>query len=389
MEGRKARGIQAAILTMSLVQMSTNGIAPILSDLGRAFPEASTSAVQFLMTFPSLLVIVFSLVSGAAARWVPKKGLAAAGCALVAASGVGAFCVHPSLAVLFFWAGLLGSGVGLVVPIAASLVTDCFVEPQRSVMMGLQSGAANAGGMLMALLGGFLAVLGWRWNYLVYLIAIPGLLLSLCALPRHTGAAAQAGGRLSLSRMVLPCLSAVAVTMLFNLVPTNLSLYMAEHAIGSAVQAGTGTTLLLLSGTLSAAVFGPIHHRLGGGTVALGFGMLTAGLLICANADSLPLLYLGSVVSGTSISMVMPHMMLQATTAHPQAAALASALVMGCSNLGAFLTPLLTGGAAALFGRPDAHLRFLLGAAAALAAALIALAGRLCAARRGRAERIA
>ena len=46
--------LKSAILTMSFVQMSTTAIAPFLADIGRAFPEAPTEKVQFLMTFPSM-----------------------------------------------------------------------------------------------------------------------------------------------------------------------------------------------------------------------------------------------------------------------------------------------------------------------------------------------
>lgn len=376
-------GIRAAILSMSLVQMSTNGIAPILSDLAAEFPTAPAAVIQLLMTFPSLFVIVFSVVSGWLARHVAKRTLAAVGCALVAGSGVGAFLLHPVIQVLFLWAAVMGAGVGLVVPIAASLVTDCFQGNQRAAMMGMQSGAANAGGMLMALLGGFLAALGWRWNYLVYLIALPGLVLSLSCLPAGPAAVSTKGeARLSLRKTALPCITAVAITILFNLVPANLSMYIAEHQLGTAAHAGTGTTLLLFSGVAVAAAFGPLHRRLGSGTVMLGFSVLAVGLLLCANASNLTVLLVGSVICGGSISLVMPCMMLRATGDQPWATAMASAVVMGCSNLGAFLTPTLTSAAAWVFGRPDTRYRFLLGAILAAAAALTGLAGRYGIARR-------
>lgn len=377
MEKHKKSGISAAILTMSLVQMSTNGIAPVLAELAREFPAASPSSIQFLMTFPSLFVVAFSLLSGLLARRIQKKALAAAGCGLVAASGMCAFLIHPSLEALFLWAGVMGTGVGLVVPVAASLVADHFTGTERSSMMGLQSGAANAGGMLMAFFGGLLAAHGWHWNYLVYLIALPGLVLSITALPRtaegvREGKAAEDRG--NLHGMLYPCLMAVLVTTLFNLVPTNLSMYLTENNIGSAVEAGKATTLLLLGGAAMAAAFGPIRQKLGGKTVMPGFGLLAVGLLLCANAHSMALICLGSLISGGSISLVMPQLMLRATTEHGRSTALASALVMGCSNLGAFLTPLFTELAALLFGRPDAGCRFLLGAGAAFLIAVLQLA---------------
>ena len=56
-------GIKAAILTMSFLQMATNAIASVLADISLAFPNASATTVQYLMTFPNLLVVVMSVVA--------------------------------------------------------------------------------------------------------------------------------------------------------------------------------------------------------------------------------------------------------------------------------------------------------------------------------------
>ena len=56
------RGMIAAILTISFLQMATNAVASILASIAATFPDASVSAVQYLMTFPNLLVVAVSMV---------------------------------------------------------------------------------------------------------------------------------------------------------------------------------------------------------------------------------------------------------------------------------------------------------------------------------------
>lgn len=120
-------GIKAAILTMSFVQMATNGIAAILGNIARDFPEASTTNVQFLMTFPSLFIFVVTLLSAWLCRYFSKKVLVESGLILVCISGI--------LSFLFIWGGILGVGVGLVAALAISLISDYFEGEEKSSLL--------------------------------------------------------------------------------------------------------------------------------------------------------------------------------------------------------------------------------------------------------------
>lgn len=342
--------IKAAILTMSVVQMGTSAIAPIMADIQGAFPAAGASTVQFLMTFPSLAVIIVSLAGAGLAARVPKKYLAALGCALFALSGILSWAVHGSLAMLFVWAGIMGLGIGLVVPMATSLVSDCFTGAERQAVMGWQSSAANIGAMLMTFFGGLAAQIHWSCNYLVYLVALPGIFFCLAGLPRTTAAPAAAGGSsggalkalLCSGAVLLNCAVSAIITMLFNLVPTNLSMYVAERGLGSSVEAGTGTSLLLLGGTCGGLLFGKVSGRLGHRVMALGFGMLTAGLLLCVSAPNIWFVYIGCLLGGSCISLVVPQLLLNGAACAGENTGMFSALIMAASNLGSFLTPVLT-----------------------------------------------
>lgn len=150
--------IKAAIFAISVVQMGANAISPILADIAAAFPQADSSSIPFLMTFPSLFVIVVSLLAASLTRHVSKKYIAAVGCGLFSLSGVLSWLFHGTLPLLFLWAAFMGVGIGLVVPMATSLVSDCFQGGEQQTVMGWQSSAANVGAMAMTFLGGLLAL---------------------------------------------------------------------------------------------------------------------------------------------------------------------------------------------------------------------------------------
>lgn len=365
--------LKAAILTMSFVQMGTNGIAPILAQIAGAFPQASASSIQFLMTFPSIFCVIFTVLAALMAEKLPKRTLALAGLTIVSAAGVLACLFHGSLTILFVWAALLGIGIGMVAPIAPSLISELFEGRERSVLMGQQNSAANVGSMLMTFLGGFLAAAGWWCGYLVYLLALPGLLLTAKAVPaRQAPRAAAAAQSAEKAKMHLWREMAIAFVflMLFSSGPANLAMLVTERGIGGAALAGVMSTLFLLGGTVCGLFYGAIAARIGEKTIPLGAGLLAAGFLLVGTAGSAVWMAAGCLLAGASISMVMPACMMGASRQKGRET-LAGALVLGSSNIGVFVMPLLTSATALVTGSSATAPRFL---AAALIAVLLGAA---------------
>ena len=362
--------VKITILLISVVQMGTNAISPVLSDIASAFPDASASTVQFLMTFPSLMVLFFSLISSVIAEKVAKKYISSFGCFLFCISGLLSFLMHDNLVTLFVFSGLMGIGIGLVVTMALSLVSDCFEGEERQNMMGLQSTAANFGAMAMTFASGILGAIHWHCSYLVYFIALPGAILSLMFLPKVTQsnnedkeikkAKSSLLDLVKKSDILLCCLMALLVTLLFNTIPTNLSMLLQEKGIGNAAQAGTAVTLLLLSGAIGGMAYGPLSKHLNKFTMVFGFTMLAIGQLICLTAGNIVFVYVGCLIGGCAISTVMPQVTLDAAAKSDGNTSGSSALVMAASNLGGFCAPFITILAKMLSGSNAVSSRFVL-----------------------------
>lgn len=376
MYGKKNTGLlKGAILTMSFVQMGTNGIAPILAQIAAAFPEASSSTVQFLMTFPSIFCVIFTMLAALLSDRLPKKTLALSGLTIVAAGGILACLFHGSMTILFVWAALLGIGIGMVAPIAPSLINELFEGEERQSLLGLQNSAANVGSMLMTFLGGFLAAAGWNFGYLVYLLGVPGIFLTLKGVPSQNGAA-KGGGQKAKSAFrlaVLPeMLIAFVFLMLFSSGPANLSMLVEERAIGGTALSGVMSTLFLLGGTIAGVFYGKVAAKLGDKTIPLGGLLLTVGALLIGMASNAAILSIGCLLAGSSISMVMPSCM-GAASRVPGYETLSSALVLSSSNVGVFIMPLLTSATAAVTGSEATSYRFFAVALIALLLAVVTL----------------
>lgn len=346
MEKHMKKKIALSIIAMALIQMGTNATAPILSDIMASFPGTSAQQVQFLMTFPCIFVVIFCILSSVLASYVSKRILGSAGCFLVCVGGLGAVVWHAGMRILLAWAALIGTGIGLVVPTSATLISDYFYGEDRVRMMGIQTSAANVGSILMSYVSGLLALKAWHCSYLVYLIALPGLIFCLLFLPdkrTESRLDRQAVSESLSKKVLLCCICAFVGAMLFNVVPANLSMLVAERAIGNASTAGAVLAGCLLGGCIAGALFGRIRKVLHTAVISAGFCLLIAGIILCCFSQSVLILSIGAFTAGTSLSLIIPECMYQVSIDGSEAAkSISTGLVMSSSNLGTFFLPVIT-----------------------------------------------
>lgn len=380
--------LKITILVLTFSQMATNGLSPAMSDMAAAFPDVATSTIQMLMTLPGIFVVILSLISAWLTSVFPKKYLIGTGSLCICATAVLGTFFHQSLPVLFAWSALMGIGMGLISALTVSLISDYYEGQEKENLMGLQTSAANVGGMIMTVVGGLLTAIAWNFDYLVYLIAVPGLLLLIMFVPKETpilreqqNEAAETAGRSSTGSLLkngkvwIFVVISVMLLFLFNAGPTNLSMYVTEFGIGNSVVAGWAATVFLLGGTLMGIAFGIFSKRLGVFTIPLGFLFMVAGFLVMIAKANVACLYIGCLLAGMSISLVSPQCILQASSfcKSSQELAMAAAIIMAASNIGTFLTPQLTNVARAITGSESTIYRFILALALALVMMLITL----------------
>ena len=349
---------------MSLVQLGTNGIGPILAQISAAFPGTSDTTVQFLMTFPILFTMIFEILSSLMAQRLPKKALTLSGLVIVAAGGIMAFLFHSSMGIMFLWAAVIGIGLGFVAPIAPALINENFKEHEKEVMLGWQNSASTIGSMIMTFACGFLAGAGWNYGYLVYLIGIPGIICTLIGLPSSkvrsvAGTQPESKDR-GVFRLVIwrEMIIACFFLMLYSAIPANVSMLMAERGIQDASVSGMVTTLFSLAGMLMGLVFGYVMSVLKKLTNTVGVILLAAGSVIMGISTNVPALIAGSIIAGFSMSMVMPVCM-GAASKLPGYEVINSALIMASTSVGIFITPLLTSLTAAVTGSTAVSVRFI------------------------------
>ena len=365
---------KAAIITMSFVQTGSSGIAPVLSQIGEAFPQASPARIQFLMTFPAIFSLVFTMISAFLSDVIPKKKLALAGLTTVGAGGILAFLFHGSLGILFLWAAVIGIGIGMVAPVAPALINESFTNGEKNTMLGLQSSSATLGGMLMSFIGGYLALAGWRFGYLVYLVGVPGLIITLFGVPKDKRSSSVSSEPVQRGRFRLVVWKEIILTilllMVFSAFPANISMLVAERSLGDTSVSGLLTTVFMLGGLVSGVLYGKIAAVLKRYTSVAAALIMGAGALIVALSYNVPAIAFACFIGGFGTLMMPANM--SAASRLPGYETLNSALIMGSSFVGAFLTPVFTSISAAITGSDSVTFRFYTVIAAAVILAVLA-----------------
>ena len=356
--------LKLAILTMSVVQLGTNGISPILAQIAAAFPAASVTTVQFLMTFPSIFSMICTLLSAFMAEKLHKKTLAVSGLSIVAAGGFLAFLFHGNLFILYVWAGLIGIGLGMTAPVAPSLINSTFSGGEMKNMLGWQNSAANIGSMIMTFAGGFLAAAGWNFGYLVYLIAIPGIIFTIKGVNGSSRDSGLSSSDISCRRpafrlviwreMIIVCVFLAA----YSAVPVNMSMLMEENGLGGASVSGVMSAVFMLAGTVMGLAFGQFTKIFRQFTDIVGMLSLAAGAFLMAVSTSMFMMIYGCFVAGLSMAIVMPSCMAAGSRLKGYET-INTAILMSVSHVGAFISPLITSISAAVTGSSASSYRFM------------------------------
>ena len=379
------------LMCTTSLQMAAIGMSPMLSSMAKAFPEASTQTIQLVMVLPSLLVAIIGFVFAFLSNRVPNNILAGLGGLIGVLMGVGACFFHPSVGMLCFWSAVLGVANGLTANGQTTLVNKLFTKKERPGVLGFQTFATNVFAMVMTFVGGILTDIQWNLGYLVYLVAIPGMIGCFLFLPNiikphertlepeegEENVPADPGPfstRLRFRNVLLTVLCAASVNLIWNICTTNMSMFVSEEGLGTATQSGAARTVILLTGAIVGIFFGILYRRFSRRLIAAAFLMMAAGYTVIFFTKAYWVLLLDCVLFGWCISTVMSSLIMRCYETGGKKTALAIAFMMLGANGGTLVSPLMTNVSGALFGTPLVKYRYLLGAILAAVSAIVTAA---------------
>lgn len=328
----------ALLLTASLKIMANATISPALPALEASFSGEPGAAylVRFLVSAPSLTVVLVAPLAGLAIDRFGRSWLLMAGVLVFALSGSAGAYLNDLTAILASRL-LLGVALAFTMTAQVALAGDLFQGNRRSAFMGGQVVAINFGGFLFIGGAGLLAGVSPRLPFVIY--ALPLLLLPLLwpvmkqeyryrktapDVPTSltTAAtevlAAQAGSWLVYA-FGLAGLSMVTV-MIFFLMPSQLPFYLEASGFDGATGTALGLGALTLSGAFTALKFAAIRGRLGLPiTFSAGFLIMGCGFATLAMYPAWEFIIPGCALIGVGYAFVQPALFLAALDIAPAA----------------------------------------------------------------------
>lgn len=303
-------GLKLSILSISFLLMTRLTISPALAEIGKAFPTVSQESLMMMVVIPSLVGILFGIISSILAGFMKAKTLLCIGLTGYLLGGLGPVLIRDYNA-LIICRVILGAGTGLFLPFTAGLIASFFNGDERAQMIGFQSTSVGVGNIITSILAGVLAAIFWKLSFLIYAFGVITLLLIILYLPEPEKQTVQKS-RITSAMYFNPGVLWVCFTLfLYAILYFGFFGYIAfvidQHQFGDANASGIATMLMTLGSMLMGLIFGKLIKLLKRFSLSVSLFLNAAGFLILAQSTNLVQIFAGSFLLGLGFGILMPY----------------------------------------------------------------------------------
>jgi predicted MFS family arabinose efflux permease len=154
-------------------------VSPILGDIQQHFAGGGYDFwMKQIETVGTLFMVITGLGIGFLLKHFTKKTLLLVGDMIMLVFGFLPFLVGDYFWGIFFSRAVMGFGMGLIYPFAASFIIDLFQGADQKFMMGMRSTVGAIAGMIFATLTAQLSFnFGYKFSFLIPLILVPVVII--------------------------------------------------------------------------------------------------------------------------------------------------------------------------------------------------------------------
>lgn len=342
------------LLASMLMLMGGAAVAPALPSISIAFPDASESLINLIITLPSLAIAITGLAIGALSDKVGKVKVLLISLLLFGVAGVSGYFLNDLYAIL---AGrfIVGIGIAGITSCCTALIAEYYTGMVRIKILSYQSAAMGIGILLLETTGGALAGISWRDPFLIYAIGFMIFALALVSLREPT----RPEGEMAVDvepeekfnmKLIIVCYATIFLAMIMCFIlPSKLPYYLAEMSAPS-IMAGVFLGVQGVCNALTSLSFRRISAALERfKLLALAFIFLGISLCLLYLPHSYVYVTVSMVFAGVGMGIIAPTV---STTLASQSVAKTSGKIMGgystALNLGQFsatlaVIPILSG----------------------------------------------
>jgi len=339
--------------------LGVSSLAPALPLIARDL-DLSPQAVGLLVTVFTVPGVILTPILGLLADRYGRRRILAPSLFLFAAAG-SACTLAQDFGLLLFLRFLQGMGAAALGSLNVTLLGDLYAPPRRAAAMGYNASVLSVGTASYPALGGFLAQLGWRYPFLLSLLAIPVGLAVLFWLRNPEPKQAQTlreylgGVWKSVARrevLGLFTVSAMTFILLYGSLLTYFPLHQDRIFGAPAALIGLVMSSASVATGLTSAWLGKLTRRfLPRDLILAAFGLYAVALVLIPALPAWGALFLPAVLFGVAMGLNIPSLqLLLAGLAPPERRGIFMSLNGMVLRLGQTLGPLIMGLAYGLGG---------------------------------------
>lgn len=359
------RMLKPTIISIAMATvMAGAAISPALGLIAANFSGTNPTYIKLVLTAPSLLIIPFSFLSSYLTKRISKRTIVLIGLAIYVISGVGAQFTN-TIGMLLAFRFLLGAGVGLVMPLSFTLISDYFTGKEQVKMMGYNTAFSNFGGIVTMLLAGYLASFNWRMPFNVYWLGLIIFLLVFFFLPKDK----PLENSQDTKKTKIPigiyglALAACFVMLVYYAIATNMALYLEQSKLGGSQTAGLVIAFTTVGGMITSMILVRLEMLLKSFLIPISLlvmGLAFAGLSL---SHSIPIILISVSLVGFGQGVIFPLINVRALNkVNPIHTDKVIAIVSSMIYIGQFLSPVVLDAISQIAGQPT--IRFQYGAIA-------------------------
>jgi MFS family permease len=352
--------IMIPVMLFAVFNTAFNSFSSVLSDISARFPDVSTTTIQMIITFPSVMGIPISLLAGILASYITKKRLVifALGAQLI--GGILPLISHDSIYMLFISCGFIGIGQGFLINCSSAILAENFDGTTRGTAMGLQQVAGSLGIMGLTIITGRLSTIAWYKAYYVYLLTLLVVVLVLIFLPKGKTDDKIIGRGIGFSglKAIFNPNSIYLFILFFFLAVwqmafyTNIGMSVTTKGLGNASAIGIATAWNPLATVTIGFLYGFILKLFRKYTLMTATIAMSIAFTILTAAPSLPVIAFGGIVFGVGSGLQQATALYYVTEAVPKTAtALTISIALMMISLGVTLSPVIVNGITGIIGK--------------------------------------
>lgn len=299
-------GAFALLCVATLTIMVGCAIAPALPEIAAQVGMAHNAS--WLITLPSLGVVLFGPLAGDLIdRFGARKSLQV-GLVLYGFLGIiGAFI--PRMGALLLDRFLLGGATAAVMAAGTTLISQFYDGDARLKMIAKQGMAIELGGVIFLAIGGYIATIGWRLPFALYIFGWIFLMLVTVAIPEPgkekplANPVPDNGGLMGVSDIYF---AACASQVLFFTGVITLPKFLVSLSLNAA-ECGYFLAFMSVIAVLVAGVMPKVQAMLGQrNTILTAFGAYCVAHIIFATSSALPVLIIAGILMGIGFGLTIP-----------------------------------------------------------------------------------